>query len=325
MVVDVHTHLYPAAYLERLRSRRDDPTLREDTEGRAMLCCHGMTFGPLGDAHRQVERHVEDMERHRVDRQILSLSVPGVDGLDPSEGRAAAREVNNAMAEVCRRYPDRLASFATVALKDPDGAAAELERAVRTLGLKGGALFTHVDGRRLDDKEFLPFFERAQALEIPLFIHPAPPPSPGGMTDYRLASLVGFINEVTLTIVRLVFSGFLERLPGLKLVFTHLGGAVPFLAERISRWHRFPECREQIGKPPGEYLKTLYFDTAASSTPALMCAHAASGADRLLFGTDYPFAGAEVSRTLAAVEAMPISTEERAGILGGNARRLFSL
>lgn len=325
MIVDVHSHLYPACYLERLAHRRGDPGIRGAAEGQTMLCWRGMAFGPLGDVHSHAELRLEEMARHRVDRQILSLSVPGVDGFDPAEGTAASREVNDALAEVCRRHPDRFSAFATVALKDVAGAAAELERAVRSLGLVGGGLFTHVDGRRLDAEEFLPFFERAQALGIPLFIHPAPPPHPDGMTEYRMAGLVGFMNEITLAISRLVFSGFLERLPRLRLVFTHLGGAVPFLAERIERWARFPECREKLGRSPSESLKTLYLDTAACSTSALMCAHALSGTDRLLFGTDHPFAAADIPRTLAAVEAMPLPAKDRAEILGGNARRLFGL
>ncbi len=290
-----------------------------------MLFWRGMAFGPLARIHSQAEARLEEMARHGVQRQILSLSVPGVDGFDTEEGTAAAREANDALAEVCRNFPDSFSGLATVALKDPAGAAAELERAVTSLGLKGGALFTHVDGRRLDESEFFPFFERARELEVPLFVHPAPPTSPDGMIDYRLASLVGFMNEITLAISRLVFSGFFERLPGLKLVFTHLGGAVPFLAERIERWHRFPECREKISRPPSEYLKDLYLDTAGSSTSSLICAHALAGAGRLLFGTDYPFAAADVQRTRAAVEAMPVLASERAGILGENARRLFSL
>jgi aminocarboxymuconate-semialdehyde decarboxylase len=290
-----------------------------------MLCWRGMTFGPLADIHSQSEARLEEMARHGVQRQILSLSIPGVDGFDAKEGTAAAREVNDALAEICHRFPDNFSAFATVALKDAAGAAAELERAVRSLGLKGGALFTHVDGRRLDESELFPFFERARELEIPLFIHPAPPTSPDGMTDYRLASLVGFMNEITLAISRLVFSGFFERLPGLKLVFTHLGGAVPFLAERIERWHRFPECREKISRPPSDYLKDLYLDTAASSASSLVCAHELTGAEKLLFGTDYPFAAADLQRTKKAVEAMPIPARERAGILGENARQLFSL
>ena len=196
--------------------------------------------------------------------------------------------VNDEFAAGIAAHPGRFSALATLPLNDPRASVKELERAVRQLGLRGAMLFSNVNGVALADPRFEPLYELANDLEAVLYIHPTDPVGVEAMKDFWLMPLVGFLFDTTLAAAKLVYSGVPERYPKITWVLTHLGGAIPYLAERLDRGHRaFKECRVNIQRPPSEYLKKFYFDTVNFNTDALKLAIAFAGADHLMAGSDY--------------------------------------
>ena len=185
------------------------------------------------------EGRIAAMDEAGVDVQVLSLTSPGVEQLDSDEAVALAHESNDRMAEAVRRYPERLAGFAALPTPAPEAAAEELERAVRELGFVGAIINGHAGGRYLDDHFFWPILERADALGVPVYLHPTPPPRAVAEASYAgdfapgvaegLASAAwGWHVETATHVLRLVLGGVFDRFPGLQLVIGHMGEGLPF-------------------------------------------------------------------------------------------------
>ncbi|MGB3863093.1 MAG: amidohydrolase family protein, partial [Candidatus Aminicenantaceae bacterium] len=157
-------------------------------------------------------------------------------------------------------------------------------------------------------------------------IHPSFPVGVEAMTDYWLMPLVGFPFDTTLTAAKLVFSGIVGRYPRIEWILGHLGGAIPYLAERLDRgYHAFKECREHISKPPSEFLKGFYYDTVNFDTKALRLAIDFAGVDHLVAGSDYPHQIGSLTKMKSSIEELDISDKEKAAIFSGNATRLLGL
>jgi len=185
-------------------------------------------------------------------------------------------------------------------------------------------LFSNVNGTALADPRFDELYRTANDLDAVLHIHPTNPVGVEAMTDYWLMPLVGFPMDTTLAAAKLVFSGAVERFPRIRWVLSHLGGAIPYLAERLDRGHRaFKECRAHITRPPSEYLKRFYFDTVNFDASALELAIAFAGAGQLLAGSDYPHQIGSIPSMLQSIRALDIAEADRKAILGGNAARLL--
>jgi len=169
---------------------------------------------------------------------------------------------NDGFSDLCAEYPERLSALAALPLQSPREAADELERAVKELRLSGGTLMTNVNGKPLDTEELMPVYEKAVKLDVPLFIHPTSPINHKFMEDFRLVPILGFGVDTSLSVLRMVFSGLLEKLPNLKLIASHLGGVYPYLRGRIEiGYSAYPECKEKIKKSPLEYLKKIWVDS----------------------------------------------------------------
>jgi aminocarboxymuconate-semialdehyde decarboxylase len=232
--------------------------------------------------------------------------------------------VNDAFADVVTTRSDRFAALATLPLNDPAASASELDRAVTTLGLPGAMLFSNVNGVPLADRRFWPLYETANGLGAVLYIHPNHPVSVEAMQEFWLMPLVGFLMDTTLAAAHLVFAGVVRRFPRIRWVLGHLGGAIPYLAERLDRgFHAFKECREHIDRPPSEYLRGFYFDTVNFDPNALRLAIAFAGADHLLAGSDYPHQIGSIPSMLRSIDALDIGDDAKAAIRGGNAARLL--
>jgi aminocarboxymuconate-semialdehyde decarboxylase len=197
---------------------------------------------------------------------------------------------------------------------------------VEELRLPGAMLFSNVNGVALSDERFWPLYEAADGLGAVLHIHPTSPVGVEAMTDYWLMPLVGFPFDTTLAAAKLVFSGVAERFPRIRWVLSHLGGAIPYLAERLDRGHRaFRECRAHISKPPSEYLKGWYYDTVNFDVRAIRLAIEFAGADHVLAGSDYPHLIGSIKGMRESVGALKLGEAEERGILGENARGLYRL
>jgi aminocarboxymuconate-semialdehyde decarboxylase len=234
--------------------------------------------------------------------------------------------VNDSFARIVADKKGRFASLATLPLNDPEASVKEFNRACGELGFRGAMLFSNVNGVALADQRFWPLYEAANERGAVLHIHPTDPAGVEAMLDYWLMPLVGFLFDTTLAAAKLVFSGVPERFPRIRWALGHLGGAIPYLAERLDRGYRaFPDCRVSIGRPPSEYLKHFYFDTVNFDPKALRLAIEFAGADHILAGSDYPHQIGSIPLMKESIGSLDISEQERAAIFGGNAARLLGL
>ncbi|MBI4538720.1 MAG: amidohydrolase [Gemmatimonadetes bacterium] len=322
-VIDFHNHFYPPEYLRALRSGPSHVRVTYDPQGNPVLHYPG-DYNIAVPQHRDIAARLSALDAAGVDRQVLTLTSPGTHVESVERAVALARTVNEALARVCRAHGDRFTALATLPLNDPAASVREFERAADELGLKGAMLFSNVNGTALADRRYWPLYERASERGAVLYIHPIHPVGVESMEEYWLMPLVGFPFDTTLAAAKLVFSGVAERFPGIRWVLAHLGGAIPYLAERLDRGYgAFRECREHITKPPSEYLKAFYYDTVNFDAAALRLAIDFSGADHVLAGSDFPHRIGSLQQMLESVRRLDIPEADREKILGGNAERLL--
>jgi len=325
MIVDFHNHYYPPEYLEALRRGPTAVQLSTDADGNPVIGYPG-DYNVAVRGHRDIAYREEVLAREGVDRQVLTLTTPGTHIESLPRAIALARLVNDSLATVARSRGQRFTALATLPLNDPATSAAELERAVTELGLRGAMLFSNVNGVALADRRYWPLYERADALEAVLYIHPIHPVGVAAMTEYWLMPLVGFPMDTTLAAAHLVFSGVVERFPGIRWVLGHLGGAIPYIAERLDRgYEAFPECRANLRRPPSTYLKQFYYDTVNFDAGALRLAVEFAGAGHILAGSDYPHRIGSLRAMRESLSRLDVPTADRALMLGGNAARLLDL
>ena len=273
---------------------------------------------------------LKEMDEAGIDLQVLSHSIPGLQAVDAATGVPLARRVNDRLHKAVLGHPDRFSAFAALPTADPQAAADELERTVTKLGFKGAMINGLTGGVFHDDERFWPIYERASALDVPIYIHPALPQRAvidAYYKDYAqkhpgiLRAAWGFTVETATQGIRFVLSGVFDKHPGLKIVLGHMGEGLPFLLWRISHGLR-ATMREKTFRDI--FCEHFWITTSGFfSDPALLCCVMEMGIDRILFSVDYPFAenppGTEWLKTL------PISGEDRAKLLHGNAQRLLKL
>jgi 5-carboxyvanillate decarboxylase len=273
---------------------------------------------------------LDAMDGYGIDTQVISLVSPGVQTFDASTGTSLAREYNDRLAAAAKEHPKRFAGLACIAPQNPGDAADELERAVRELGFKGCVINSHTKGEYLDDKKYWVIFERAQKLDVPIYLHPRAP-SPDMMKPFigypmLDSAMWGFTAEAALHSMRLMCSGLFDELPKLKIVIGHLGETIPFLINRIdNRYSVFP-FPKKLKKLPGQYFKEnfLVSTSGMNEDPApLELAISVLGADSIMFAVDYPMENAEDA--VRFIDTAPISGKDREKICHINAERVFSL
>ena len=283
-------------------------------------------FASIGPKLRSPEKKIADLNTMGLDMTILSIAPTQF--FYSLEGNLASPVCvlqNDRIASIVHTYPDRFAGMATVPLQDVPAALRELRRIIEELELSGVEIGSNVNGRPLGDPIYLPFFEKVRELDVPIYIHPHNPAGLDRLRDYYFMNVIGFPLETTLTAGSLIFSGMLDRVPGLKIILAHGGGYLPYLIGRMD--HAFktrPECRD-IRKPPSEYLKTFYYDTVTHGPSQLQFLLSIVGADHVVIGTDYPYDMGDLQplETLHAVDGL--TPEDEAKITGINAQELFKI
>jgi aminocarboxymuconate-semialdehyde decarboxylase len=324
-IIDFHNHYYPPAYLDALRSGSSAVEVTMDDDGNPRIYYPG-DYNIAVPGHRDIDYREQVLIEHQVDTQVLSLTTPGTHVETPATAAKFAALVNDAFADVVHRKHGRFTALATLPLNDPAASVKELQRACLDLGLPGAMLFSNVNGIGLNDDRFLPLYEAADDLGAVLYIHPTSPVGVEAMTDFWLMPLVGFLMDTTLAAAKIVFSGIPERFPRIRWALCHLGGAIPYLAERLDRgFEAFSECRVHIPHPPSHYLRKFYYDTVNFSPAALKLAIGFAGVDQILAGSDYPHQIGSIPKMMESIGALEISDEDRAAIFGGNAVRLLQL
>lgn len=279
----------------------------------------------------KIEGLIEEQARGGVDLTVFGNNwIRTPDGLDPLD---VVKEFNEFAAEVTTKYPKHLLGLASSVPFGDDRYLKETEKAVRRYGLKGIMVNSSVKGEYLDSPRATPFFELVTELDVPLFIHP-PRVTVGAekMEIFRLLEMVGRPFDTTLSLVRFILTGGLERFPRLKIVCAHVGGALPMLPGRLDFGYELrrdmsfgPWEPDVLSRPPSTYIKQLYFDTVSLHPPAILCAVQTVGADHVLFGSDFPPVPIPLKRSVDAVRALEIPTPEKEMILGGNAAKLLGL
>jgi predicted TIM-barrel fold metal-dependent hydrolase len=277
------------------------------------------------------ERRLREMDEAGIDLQVISHGAPALQRVDDASAVDLARRVNDRLHAAVRSHPRRFAAFAALPTAEPGAAADELERCVTKLGFCGAMLHGIAHGRFLDDRRFWPVFERAQALEVPVYVHPATPHPAVIDAYYRdyatshpglVTAAWGFTVETATQGIRLVLSGLFDALPRLQLILGHLGESLPFSLWRIDKG-----LSRHMGRPSAFrdcFREHFHVTTSGNfSTPALQCCIAEMGVGRILFSVDWPYAS-----NTEAVEWMrttPLADADRSSILGSNAARLLRL
>jgi aminocarboxymuconate-semialdehyde decarboxylase len=273
-----------------------------------------------------VALRLKHMDRTGIDVQAISTA-PGqyYYWADPDLGRQTSRLINENIAEICGRHPDRFVGLATVPLQAPSLAVAELEHAVKTLGLRGVEICTNVAGEELSDERFRPFFAKAEELGILIFMHPSGFTEGRRLSDHYFINVIGNPLDTTVAVHHLIFGGVLDAYPRLKIVVAHGGGYLPAYSGRIDHAHQArSDCRRIIKKRPTSYLKKLYFDTIVFTHHQLEYLAAQYGSDHIMLGTDYPYDMA-LPNAVRFVESAGLDERAQAAILGGNAAKLLKL
>lgn len=325
-VVDFHDHVYPPEYIAAIEKGPSAYKVTYDADGNPILNSPG-DYNIAVPGHRLMDYREKVIKQAGVDKQIISLTCPGTILETPQRAVELSTLVNDAFAKIQREHGDHFVALATLPLNDPKASVVELERAINVLGLRGATLFSNANGVPLSDQRFWPLYEKANAMNLTFFIHPTYPVGVEAMLDYMLMPLVGFLADTTLAAASLVFSGVVERFPNIKWVLGHLGGAVPYFAERFDRgFEAYPVCQKNISKPPSEFLKrNFYYDTVNFDVNCLELAIKFAGVEHLVAGSDYPHLIGSMERMVASINELNIKPAEKQCILGENAARLLGI
>ena len=325
-IVDFHNHYYPPVYVEALKTSASVVKVTYDKDGNPCVHYPG-DYNILVPGHRDIAYRQTVLDEHAVDVQVISLTTPGTHVDPPAVAAKLASITNDAFARVRDDRPARFAPLATLPLCDAKASTSELLRAMDQLHLPGAMLFSNVNGTGLDAQAFWPIYEAANDRDAVMMIHPTYPVGVESMREYWLMPLNGFLFDTTLAASKLVFSGVVKRFPRIRWVLGHLGGTIPYLAERLDRgWRTFKDCRVHIDEPPTTYLKKqFYYDTVNFAAGPLKLAIEFAGADHILAGSDYPHQIGSIPLMLESIRGLPISDSEKTAILGGNAQRLLKV
>jgi len=324
-IVDFHNHYYPPVYVDVLTSSTSAVDVTYDADGNPCVHYPG-DYNVLVPGHRDIAYRQGVLDEHGVTTQVLSFTTPGVHVETPALAVRLAAQINDAFAQAVRERKGRFTALATLPLNDPAASVRELERAMKDLGLPGAMVFSNVNHVALADECYEPLWKKADALGAVIYIHPTDPAGVEAMLDYWLMPLVGFLMDTTLAAAKLVFSGVVVRYPRIRWVLTHMGGAVPYLAERFDRGYRaFADCRKNIDRPPSEYLQRFYYDTVNFNPSNVRLALDFAGPDRILAGSDYPHQIGSIPLMIETIEKLDVSSEVKTKIFGGNASQLLGL
>ena len=280
------------------------------------------------------ERRIRDMDATGIAKQILSLTSPGVQVFDAPTAVPLATSFNDQLAEAIGKHPDRFAGLAAIAPQDPTAAAKELQRAVKSLHLKGAIVNSHTRGEYLDEPKFWEIFEAAESLNVPIYLHPNTPSARmvGPFLDRGLDGAVfGFAVETSLHILRIVFSGVFDRFPKLRMVAGHLGEGLPYWLFRIDFMHQRLTANNRyanvpkLQKRPSDYLKENFYVTTSGMAwqPPILYAQSVLGADRVLYAMDYPYQF--VPDEVKVTDDLPISDADKKKLYQTNAEKVFAL
>ena len=335
MKIDIFNHVMPQAYLELVKQNSKEPGMVKRMSSLRMLW--------------DIEHRVAMLrEKFRDVRQVLTLGLPSPELLgDASHSPEYARVANDGMADMCRKWPQEFPAFvASLPMNNPRAAVEEMDRAINQLGAKGVQIITSVAGRPLDEPEYFPVFERAtNHHDVPIWMHPARPASRADYlgepkSRYEIWQVLGWPYETSVAMARMVFSGFFDRLPKLRIITHHCGGMIPYFAGRAETlWAQLgsrsaegdeAQVLQRLKRAPIEYFKMFYGDTVLGGAAApLACGIAFYGVDHIVFASDCPFdpegGPMFIREGIRSIEELGLSDGDKRKIYYGNASTLLKL
>jgi aminocarboxymuconate-semialdehyde decarboxylase len=322
---DLHTHYYPPIYFDKIRELPSEFSFGQSPSGQTIITYRGARFFGVTPAMTDVAKRLEDMDRVGIDVEVVSLSTPNVFFADASHQPEIARMVNDAYAELCAQHPARFKAFASIPMDDSDAALHELHRAINELKMNGVILLSNIGGQPLTSPAYRPFFAEANRMKLCILLHPMLPANTDPFREYVLGPIVGFMFDTTLAVARMCYDGMFRDFPDIRWIVGHLGGAVPYLVERMDNGHRdFVECRAKIDELPSVYLKRLYYDTVNFNSHMLMMVRNMIGADHMVMGSDYPHLLGSIDRAVSSIENLDVSEAEKDRIFEGTALSILN-
>ena len=322
---DLHTHYYPPVYFDRIRELPSEFSFDKSPSGQTIITYRGARFFGVTPAMTDVARRIEDMDRVGIDVEVVSLSTPNVFFTDAKHQPEIARMVNNAYAELVSQHAQRFKAFASIPMDSPEDALKELHRAINELKMNGVILLSNIGGNALTSPQYRPFFEEANRMKLCILLHPMLPANTEPFREYVLGPIVGFMFDTTLAVARMCFDGMFRDFPDIRWIVAHLGGAVPYLMERMDNgWRDFVECRAHIDELPSVYLKRLYYDTVNFNPHMLMMVRNMIGADHMVMGSDYPHLLGSIDRAVSSIATLDVSENEKQRIFNGTALSILN-
>lgn len=328
-LIDVHTHILSTAYTDLLQKHGGNRfTLSQDSAGSTVVMRKGARFMTFTEPMFNTEMRLEKMDEAGVRMGLLSYTCPNAYWAEGEIVTEVVRTMNDHLAEVCARWPERFRGLASLPLQDVDLALAELERLAGIEGMVGLIILANVNEQPLDDPRLEPLWQELNRRKMPTLVHPSSPPGmfDMGLGDYGLIPSVGFMVDTTLAIARMALGGVFERNPDWPLIVSHAGATLPFIAGRLDQCYKFiPDAREHAPHPPSHYLKNLYYDTVTYQVNALKMAYDLAGPERLIYGSDFPHNIGDMVGCAARIGELDIPEAEKDLIRDGNAKRLFGI
>ncbi len=325
-VIDVHTHCLTEAWFQLLQQNGAPRYTVEPVRG-GLRAIHldGAPFMTPVPAMFDYDLRLKTMDEHGVDVCIVSLTCPNCYWGAPDVSLEAARLMNDDMAAAHTTHPGRIEWFASLPWQYPELALPELARAVAA-GARGVMVLANIDGKPLTDSAFETIWRAIDAKALPVLVHPTAPPGVAAMDmqRFQLTASIGFTFDTSLAVSRMIYDGFFDRYPRLKIIAAHGGGALPYLISRMDQcFDNIPACREKISARPTEYLPRIYADAVVFAPGVLELCVNTFGSDNVLYGSDYPHTIGDMPGCLARVNGLAESARDR--VRGINARRVFSL
>ncbi len=335
MIIDPHAHIIPESFVESVRKKRFGKSVtiqkgkpwdfvvgRGKKQGKEIV----LKF-PLREDLTDIETRFKGMKKQGVDLQILSI-VPGMTYYSLSAGlnKEVSSAINESLLGLAKEFPDKFRCMAQLPMQDSLAAAKELDHAVKA-GHLGAQIGTNVAGRNLDDRKLDVVWRKSVKLDVPLFIHPAGDRATGDrLKDYYLDNFIGNPLETTICASSLIFGGVFDRFPQIKFLLSHTGGFTPWIR---GRWqHGYGERTEpkvNCVKSPNHYIKKFYYDTIIHDADAFEYAYKVLGANRIVYGTDYPFDMGDLGKAAKIPGLSRISRQDQHKILTANAKKLYKL
>jgi aminocarboxymuconate-semialdehyde decarboxylase len=323
--LDLHTHYYTQAFFENVRESGGDFSFDKSPTGQTIITHKGSRFFGITPPMTDVNLRIEAMDRVGIDIQVVSLSTPNIFYTDGTRQPAVARMMNNAYADLVAKNPKRFRAFASIPMDNPDEALKELHRTIGELKMNGVILLSNIGGKPLTSSQYRPFFAEANRMKLCIFLHPMLPVNSEPYKEYVLGPIIGFPMDTTLAVARMCYDGMFKDFPDIRWIIGHIGGAIPYLMERMdSGFHDFAECKVKIDQPPSFYLKKLYYDTVTFNPQNLMLTRGLLGSDHMVMGSDFPHLLGSIDRAVSSIEALNIPQAEKRQIFEGTALSILN-